>query len=482
MQNAVRRKFFKKALVGAVVVVAAAGGWYLTRSSDQTAADEPLLARVEVGSIENTIASSGTLKPSHFIDVGAQVSGMLQKLHVDVGDVVTEGMLLAEIDARVQEGKVQASRASIAAQEAQLEARIAALELAKANAARQERLDAANATSKLEFDTAINNLASAQAGLEQLQKQIEQSKATLLSDETQLEFAKIFAPSAGTVVSIEMDEGRTLNANQQAPTILRIADLSTMTVEAEISEADIGTIKAGMPVYFTTLGSGDRRWYGTLRQILPTPTVTNNVVLYTGLFDIENTDNALFTEMTAQVYFITAAAQNVLTVPVGALTYTEQAAAPAVAAATPAAGAADQAAAGPPAGFVPGAGGPPAGFVPGAGGPPQGFVPGQGRPPGGFGGGAGRPGGRRAALAAAAPGVPRPATVTVVKDDGTREDRNVTIGVTSRVAAEVLSGLTAGEQVIAGIVQANAPTAPATQGGFPGGGFPGGGGGFRGGF
>ncbi len=472
MQTAVRRKHFKKIAVAAVAVVAAASYWYVNRGSDQQATDQPLLARVEMGSIENTIASAGTLKPSHFIDVGAQVSGMLQTLHVDVGDVVTEGQLLAEIDARVQEAKVQASRASIAAQEAQLEARDAALYLAKANAERQERLRAADATSQLEYDTAMNSLASAQSSLQQLQKQIEQSKATLTSDETQLEFARIYAPADGTVVSIEMNEGRTLNANQQAPTILRIADLRTMTVEAEISEADIGTIKAGMPVYFTTLGSGDRRWYGTLRQILPTPTVTNNVVLYTGLFDIENPDNALFSEMTAQVYFITAAAQNVLTVPVGALTYTEQAAAPAVAAAIPAGGSADQA-----------AGGPPAGFAPGAGGPPPGFVPGQGRPPGGFGGGAGRPGGRRAALAAAAPGVPRSATVTVVKDDGTREERNVTVGVTSRVAAEVLSGLSEGEQVIAGIVQTNAPAAaPAVQGGFPGGGFPGGGGGFRGGF
>jgi len=463
MQNAVSRKFPLKAAVAAVVVIAAVAGWYFTRGNEEQAADQPLLARAEMGSIENTIASSGTLKPSHFIDVGAQVSGMLQTLSVEVGDVVTEGQLLAEIDARVQESKVQASRASIAAQEAQLEARRAALDLAKANAARQERLSAADATSKLEYDTSVNNLAAAQSSLEQLQKQIEQSKATLQSDETQLEFAKIFAPAVGTVVSIEMNEGRTLNANQQAPTILRIADLSTMTVEAEISEADIGTVKAGMPVYFTTLGSGDRRWYGTLRQILPTPTVTNNVVLYTGLFDVENTDGALFSEMTAQVYFITAAANNVLTVPVGALTYTQPTAAP-VAAAPAAGGSADPAAgatAGPP-----------------AGGPPPGFVPGQGRPGGvGGGGGQGRRGGRPGGFAAGAPGVPRTATVTVVKDDGTREERNVTIGVTSRVAAEVLSGLSAGEQVVAGIVQANAPAAPAAQGGFPGGGFPGGGGG-----
>ena len=101
MQTVVRRKSFKKVIIAAAVVVAAAGAWYFTRSDEQQASDQPLLARAEIGSIENTIASSGTLKPSHFIDVGAQVSGMLQKLHVEVGDVATEGMLLAEIDARV---------------------------------------------------------------------------------------------------------------------------------------------------------------------------------------------------------------------------------------------------------------------------------------------------------------------------------------------------------------------------------------------
>src|SRR5690606_16032909 len=121
----------------------------------------------------------------------------------------------------------------------QLDARKAALDLAKANAARQERLMRENATSQLEYDTAINNLASADSSLIQLQRQIEQSKATLESDETQLGFTKIFAPVAGTVVSISMLEGQTLNAVQMAPTILRIADLSTMTVEAGISEADI---------------------------------------------------------------------------------------------------------------------------------------------------------------------------------------------------------------------------------------------------
>ncbi len=479
MASFMRRKSFKF-LVAAAVVVAVAGAWFVRSNGQKKADEKPLLVKVDMGSIENTIASSGTLKPKTYVDVGAQVSGQLKKMHVQVGDVVTQGQLLAEIDAKLQESKVEASRAGIAALVAQVDGRKAALDLAKSNAARQERLRTANATSQLEYDTSVNNLASAQSALEQLQKQIQQSQASLSSDETSLNYAKIYAPAAGTVVTIDLIEGRTLNAVQQAPTILRISDLSTMTVEAEISEADISGIKKDMTVYFTTLGSGDRRWYSKVRQILPTPTVTNNVVLYTALFDVDNADSALFTDMTAQVFFITASAQNVVTVPVGALKYGPPgggrqlaAAGAANAGAAPAAGAA-QAAGGD--AQARGAGG----------GRPEGFTPGQGRPPGGFGGGNGQ--GRRGGfggLANANPNAPRPATATVMKADGTREERQVMIGVTSRVSAEVISGLAVGEEVIAGILPNQSNAAGTTtnnnqnnnRNGFPGGGFPGGGGG-----
>lgn len=422
----------RKALFGIIVLaIAAAGGWFTWQSSDeQEAEDKPLIATVEIGNIENTITAAGSLQPFEFVDVGAQVNGILQELHVDVGDQVEAGQLLAEIDARIQEARVEASQASIEALEAQIEARRASLDLAKANADRQERLMAADATSQLDYDNAITNLASAQASLVQLEKQILQSRASLESDMTQLEFSRIYAPRSGTVVSIEMNEGRTINANQQAPTILRIADLNTMTVETEISEADIGRIKKGMPVYFTTLGGGNRRWYSELRQILPTPVVENNVVLYTGLFDIDNADGALLSDMTAQVYFVTSSANNVPTVPVGALTFVD---APAGQAAPrrPAAGAGnitpemrERMAAG------------------------QGF------------GGAGGPG----AAARQAPGqdatpARRLATVRVVNPDGSEEVREIMVGVTSRIAAEIISGLEVGEQVIAGIVQGNLPGA-----------------------
>jgi macrolide-specific efflux system membrane fusion protein len=470
--NAAHKKNKPRGLLAAVVLLAAAAGGYWYFGREVEVEDEPLLAQVRMGSIENTISASGNLKPSNFVDVGAQVSGILQILHVEVGDVVEQGQLLAEIDARVQAERVNASRASLDSQKAQIDARASALELARLNARRQEGLRAENATSQLEYDTAMNNLANAEANLIQLQKQIEQSEAGLKNEETQLDFTKIYAPVSGTVTAILLNEGRTLNAVQMAPTILTIADLDTMTVQTQISEADVGKVKAGMPVYFTTLGNGNRRWYSTVRQILPTPTILNNVVLYTGLFDIENPDGILLPEMTTQVYFVSSSAENVLVVPMGALTFIDE---PVPGAAPGAAGVA----AAPAGAGAAGAGGPPGGpggFAGGPGGPGGGQAPtpemierfrqmreSGGFPGGGAGGpGAGGPGGPGFGSARLTqPGQRSMAKVTVMHEDGTREERQVVIGLTSRVNAEVVSGLQAGEQVVAGIVQSDAPAAPA---------------------
>jgi macrolide-specific efflux system membrane fusion protein len=428
-----------------LVVALAAGSWWLF-SDDAEPEAQPLIVTIEVGDIENAVTAAGTLQPSSYVDVGAQVSGLLETLAVEIGDLVTAGQLVAEIDATVQINRVDASRASLRALEAQLSARTAALKLAEANAQRQTRLLAEDATVAADFDSAINSLASAQSSLVQLQSQIAQSEASLASDEAQLGYTKIFAPTGGTIVSVNKKEGQTLNANQQTPVILRIADLSTMTVEAQVSEADVTKLTPGMTVYFTTLGSTERRWYGRLRQILPTPVVNNGVVLYTGLFDVDNADGMLLSSMTAQVFFVTSSATNVVKVPVGALSYAEV-----------------------------------TGGLAAAAGP---FANGE-RPAGGRGGDAGpavaegRGGNRfegmsdaereemraqflaRRADAQASGnmrrertgGQPTIAYVQVLLESGETEKREVRIGVTSRIAAEVLSGLKEGDQVVAGVLQ-----------------------------
>ncbi|HEX7235911.1 MAG TPA: efflux RND transporter periplasmic adaptor subunit [Gammaproteobacteria bacterium] len=460
-----RRKRGRAFAALALVLVAAGGGYYWYRASHQVSGDKPLVVTAVVGDVENAVAASGTLQPSNTVPVGAQVSGQLQKLHVEVGDQVETGELLGEIDARVQQNKVNSSRASIASAEAQITARREALVLAEANWERQQRLWSEQATSKQEYDSAKNNLASAQASLTQQEQSIIQSKATLATDETLLEYTKIFAPISGTVVSIAMKEGTTLNATQQSPTIMSIANLATMTVETQISEADVGKVYTGMPVYFTTLGSAGRRWHSTLRQILPTPTATNNVVTYTGLFEVDNSDGALLSGMTTQVYFVTSSAHNVLTVPLGAVTFED--AAPAVR--------------GPAAARTEGGwrqGGASSGGPSAVADRAEREAAALGRKgPGGS--------GSDAAAGARVP-APRQGKVRVVAADNSITDREVTIGVTSRVTAEVLSGLTEGEQVVAGIAQAAAPPDQQRNNGnnnfnnnnfnrgFPGGNFPGG--------
>jgi len=430
-------------IASAIALSIAIGYWLFGSESEPTS--KPLFATVEFGDIEIAVTAAGTLQPSKFVDVGAQVSGQLEKLFVEVGDVVAAGDLVAEIDATVQINRVEASRASLRAQEAQLSAREAALRLAEANAKRQTRLMQEDATSQSDYDAAVNSLASAQSSLVQLQSNIEQSRASLASDEATLGYSKIYAPIDGTVVTIEKKEGMTLNATQQAPVIMRVADLTTMTVQAEVSEADIGKLKMGMDVYFTTLGSGKRRWYGNLRQILPTPVVENNVVLYTALFDVDNSDKALLSDMTAQIFFVTASASNVLKVPVGALTYIGDSAGPTSAAQS----------------FTP-----PAENARG----PGANLSSDER--------AARIAERMASMTeeeraarmarfAAAGGMERrpgqeqqmprqkPATVHVVvgpKDE--TEVREIQVGVTSRISAEVLSGLEEGDRVVAGVIQA----------------------------
>ena len=152
-----------------------------------------------------------------------------------------------------------------------------------------------------------------------LTAQILVTKAAVDAAQADLGYTNITAPIAGEVVSITTLEGQTINDKAQAPTILRIANLDTMTVWAQVSEADIVNAKVGQDVYFTILGMTDRRWTGTVRQILPTPELINNVVFYDVLFDVANQDRVLKIQMTAQVFIIQAQAKNVLLIPVAAI-------------------------------------------------------------------------------------------------------------------------------------------------------------------
>ncbi|MFO2465914.1 efflux RND transporter periplasmic adaptor subunit [Pseudomonas sp. 15FMM2] len=321
-------------VIAALAPVIAVAAWQILPSGREN------LATVTVtrGDIESSVTALGTLQPRRYVDVGAQASGQIQKIHVEAGDMVKEGQLLVEIDPSTQKAKLDASRYAIENLQAQLQEQRAQHALARQKYQRQQRLVAGNATREEDVQTAKAELSATQARVDMFQAQIRQARASLRSDEAELGYTRIYAPMSGTVVAVDAREGQTLNAQQQTPLILRIAKLSPMTVWAEVSEADIGHVKPGMHAYFTTLSGGNRRWTSTVRQILPVPPKPLNetsqgggspsssgksgsgrVVLYTVLLDVDNADNALMAEMTTQVFFVASQVKNALTAPVAAL-------------------------------------------------------------------------------------------------------------------------------------------------------------------
>lgn len=481
-----RQRLLNRYTVAGLVLVLLIGGGYWgwqKYNAKKNAANQYQIAEIERGDLEDLVTATGTVQPLEYVDVGAQVSGQLKKLHVEVGSIVKEGDLLAEIDPTVLRATVDARRAGLRNLIASKKNQQAQLELAQIQAQRQRNLFAEDATTKDALQTAETTLKSAQAQVEALQAQIEQTESTLRADEANLNYAKIFAPMSGTVVSVTARQGQTLNANQSAPTILRVADLSTMTVQTQVSEAEVGKLRKDMDVYFTTLGSQGRRWYGKLRKLEPTPTVTNNVVLYNALFDVPNRNQALLPNMTTQVFFIAATAKDALLVPTAAVTLTRGGAGPSG-----------------------GQGGQGGGKNPFAG-----MTPEQ----------------RRAAIEKMSPeeraalrerrraqenaaptdanaktdkptapqavakekekdaavlassgdssGLPtqtdqrgkKTGTVRVIDADNNIEQRTIELGVTTRVQMQVLSGLKEGERVITGMKQANAGNRPSGVTGLP---------------
>ena len=395
------------ALLTAAGLLVAAGGYYGWRAwlAPEDASKNVLTAVVVQGDLEDTITATGSLQPKEFVDVGTQVSGQLKRLLVDVGSVVKAKELLAEIDPSVYQSKADADRAQLSNQAAQLTDKEAQQVLAELQLTRQTNMMREEASTAEALQSAEAAARSARAQVQSVKAQMEQTASTLRGDDANLSYTKIYAPIAGTVVSQAAKQGQTLNANQQAPIVMRIADLSIMTVQAQVSEADVPKLRIGMDVYFTTLGGSSQRYYGKLRQIPPTPNVLNNVVLYDALFDVPNPKQQLMTQMTAQVFFVLASAKNAVQVPLTALR-------------------------------------------PGS---AQGKVAGNTRP--------GRAAQSTDPRAQFRDGM---AQVSVVDKKGAATVRDVKVGVMTRVAAEIVTGLKPGDVVVIGSKAVARPDTPAT--------------------
>lgn len=300
-----------------LVMAIASALWYL---SDRGKTDvRYVTAPVVRGEIENAVVAAGNLQPYRYVDVGAQTSGQLKSLKVKRGDQVEKGRLLAEIDPVLATSALTAALATLENLTALREAKRAQFDLTSEQLIRSENLLKSDALAASDAQTVRAAHKVALAEVDSLSAQIKQTQASVDTARANLGYTKITAPMAGEVVSVTALEGQTLNANQQAPIILRLADLNTMTVWSQVSEADVVRVKVGQDAYFTVLGQPERRRYGKVRQILPSPELINNVVFYNVLFDIANPQHDLKIQMTAQVFIILTHAKDVLLVPTAAL-------------------------------------------------------------------------------------------------------------------------------------------------------------------
>lgn len=315
-------------MAAVIAIVLIAAGWYFLKPKEQP--PQYITAEVTQGDIESSVLATGILEATKMVSVGAQVSGQVRQMYVELGDQVKQGQLIARIDSVRQENDLKTAEASIKNQMAQLAVRQANLAKVEAEYNRQKAMYAQDATSRSELESAFASYKTAQADITAINAQIEQSRLTLATAKEDLGYTQIVAPMDGTIVAIVTEEGQTVNANQSAPTIVKLAKLDTMTIKAEISEADVMKVEEGQTVYFTTLGNNEKKIYAKLRQVEPAPNSINtdsntsgssssSAVYYNALFDVPNEDGKLRIDMTAQVYIVLDEAKNVLTIPASAI-------------------------------------------------------------------------------------------------------------------------------------------------------------------
>lgn len=318
----------------AVVAALAVGAKLLFFPAKQ--APRFVTATVTRGSIEDAVLATGTVQAFKQVSVGAQVSGQVKSLKVQLGQRVKKGELIAEIDSITQQNNVRNAEAALENVRAQLAAQQASLIEAELGYKRQKQLLDADAGSRADFEAAEATRNTTRANIAALQAQIKQAGITADTAKVNLGYTKIVSPIDGIVVALVVQEGQTVNANQTTPTIIKVAQLDTVTVKTQISEADVIKVKPGLPVYFTIMGDPDTRYNAALRTIEPatdailtettsssssssTSSSSTTAIYYNGLFDVPNPDNKLRISMTAQVSIVRAQAQDALLIPSSAL-------------------------------------------------------------------------------------------------------------------------------------------------------------------
>lgn len=307
----------------AVAALAAGMWWWLKPKNEINYLTEPVVRT----NIAQTVSATGEISAAQLVDVGAQASGQIKKLHVTLGQQVKKGDLIAEIDSTSQLNNLNTNKAKLDTYQAQLVSAEIALRSADKKYKREQALWQEDATSREALEDAQDAFAAAKASVAELKSSIRQTQIAINTAEADLGYTRITAPMDGTVVAIPVEEGQTVNANQTTPTIVQVADLSTMLNKMQIAEGDVNKVKAGMKLSFTTLSQPDNVREATLESIDPGLTTmsqgsyttstdtTDSAIYYYARSLVPNEDNVLHIGMTTENTIIINQAEKVLAVP-----------------------------------------------------------------------------------------------------------------------------------------------------------------------
>ena len=278
--------------------------------------------KIENGDIMESITASGTINPLSTVSVGSQASGRIAEIYVDYNSVVKKGQLLALIDQENAKATVQQREAALEIAKAQVNVEENNIKYYKKALNRISKLNASKYSTEKDLEAAERDYDNAVAQLALEQAQVKQAQASLNSAQTELSYTEIKAPVDGIVISKAVEVGQTVAASFETPELFSVAeDLTKMQIEASVVEADIAKVKEGQKVRFTVDSYADDYFYGTVTQVRNEATTTSNVVTYTVVIGIDNTDMKLKPGMTANVEIITAEEKDVMLVPNQALRF-----------------------------------------------------------------------------------------------------------------------------------------------------------------
>ncbi len=302
-----------------IILIIALPFFFMKKGTKVKYVSEPAKLRT----ITQIVEATGTIEPVNTVDVGSQVSGMISEIYVDYNSEVEKGQLLAQIDTSLFEAQLQQAIANIDNAKATLAQNQAVLDYDTKTYKRYKNLYARNLVSKDDLDSAESAYKTDIAKVAASKATIMQAQANYDTAAANMRYTKITSPVNGIVISKEVEEGQTVAASYQTPTLFTVAeDLTMMQIETSVSEADIGQVKVGQEVDYTLDGYPDSVFVGKVSQVRLSPTTESNVVTYTVIIEVENEEGKLLPGMTANVSIITDKQENVLTVPNAALKFT----------------------------------------------------------------------------------------------------------------------------------------------------------------